>query len=290
VKRQEMKTCIKPSNRPPRTSRLPQTRSTTGCSHKPAELIGKRWKAVRLGLRLANSHLGIGVIVWFYVLWCLIGLLLSVLGAMGSFKNALNPLTLYGFVLPMALAAAATWAVKLFSRFLWCAIPEPLSAKCLAFASVAGRLSVLYAIGFVWLSGGPFGKGLLLPATVACSGIGWLGLLAEWGFIRTLRRDFMPAADPAPSSDEVDHSVESATEAEAVPEQHKKSILTRDFGAWFSECFPKAHKVIVWVILPLAYVTASSLADNGNLQAVPAAILRLAVIAPALLQVFTALD
>jgi hypothetical protein len=265
-------------------------------SHKPAEPEGTRWKAVRLGLRLANSYLGAGMIVWVYALWVLIGLILcvvlipfAVLGKVDVFKNALNPFALYGFLLPMALTAAITWAVKLFSRLLWCGIPEPLTARFLALASVVGRLSVLFALGHVWLSREPFGKGLLLPATIACSGIAWLGLVAEWGFIRTLRRDFIPAADPVLSSDELDKAVEDATEAEGVTEQNKKSIFTftsDDVGDWFKRHFPRGYKFVVWILLPVAYATVSSLADNGDPRAIPSAILRLAVIAPAFLQIF----
>jgi hypothetical protein len=43
---------------------------------------------------------------------------------------------------------------------------------------------------------------------------------------------------------------------------------------------------VVWILFPLGYVTVSSLADNGDLRAVPEAILRLAVIAPVILQTF----
>ena len=264
-------------------------------SHESAEFEGTRWKAVRLGLRLANSFLGVLVIVRFYLIWGLIGLILcvvlipfAVLRKMNAFNDVMNPVALYGFVLPMALMAASTWAVKLFSRLLWCGIPEPLTATLLAYASVAGRLSILFAFGYVWLSGESFGRGLLLPETIACSGIAWLGLVAEWGFIRILRRDFIPAPDPALTSDESDNSVENATEAEGVTDETKKSLFTRnfDFGESLKRRFPKGHKFVVWILLPVAYVTVSSLADNGNLQAIPDATLRFAVITPAFLQVF----
>ena len=261
-------------------------------SYERAELEGARWKAVRRGLRLARSSLGVGAIGLFYGLWCLIGLILclvlipfAVVGKKAAFEDALSPIALYGFLLPIALMAGSTWAVKLFSRLLWCAIPEPLTATFLAFAAVAGRLSVLFALGHLWLSGGPFSKGLLLPETMACAGIAWLGLVAEWGFIRTLRRDLIAAADPAPSSAEFDNAVQSATEAERVTGQNQKSILTRDFGEWFKRAFPRCHKLFVWILLPLAYVIVSSLANNGDPQAIPDAILKLAVIAPAFLQV-----
>src|SRR5438477_8120663 len=126
-----------------------------------AELQGKRWRAVRLGLRLTNGYLGFGAMVLLYVSWLVLGLILClaflVLGKINAFGNALNLFALYGFLLPMGLIAAIIWAVKLFSRTLWCGIPEPLVARCLAFASVAGRLGVLLAVVYVWLLDGSFG-------------------------------------------------------------------------------------------------------------------------------------
>jgi len=198
----------------------------------------------------------------------------------------MNPVALYGYLLPMALLAAATWAVKLFSRLLWCGIPEPPTATFLAVASVAGRLSVLVALGYIWISGRPFGERLLLPGTIACAGIAWLGLVADSGFIRTLRRDFMMAPDPAQASYKLDNLVKDTTKSEDVSERNKKTVLTRDLGEWFKERFPRGYKIVTWILLPVTYVAVSSLADNGNPQAIPNAILRLAVIAPAMLQVF----
>jgi hypothetical protein len=258
-----------------------------------AEFEGSRWKTLRLGLRLANSWLGIGLIARFYLIWGLLGLLLcfvlvpfAVLGKMDAFNHVMNPIALYGYVLPMALMAATTWAVKLFSRLLWCGIREPRTAVFLALASVAGRLSLLLALGYVWLSGGPFGKGLLLPGTIACAGIAWLGLAADWGFIRTLRRHFIPPTAPALPSDPLNKAAEDATEADGATNRNKKTVFTRDLGEWFKARFPRGYKIVVWILLPLAYVTVSSLADDGNVQAIPGAILRLAVIAPPILQVF----
>ena len=262
-------------------------------SREPIRFEGARWKAVRLGLRLAKSWLGVGLIARFYLIWCLIGLLLcfvfipfALLGKMDVFNQVMNPVALYGYLLPMALLAAATWAVRLFSRLLWCGIPEPLTATFLAFASVAGRLSVLFALGHMWISGGPFGKGLLLPGTIACSGIAWLGLVADLGFIRSLRRDFIAAPDPALTSVKLDHAAEEATESKGVTDRSKKAVFTRDLGEWFKERFPRAYQVVTWILLPVAYVAVSSLADDGNPQAIPNAILRLAVIAPVILQIF----
>ena len=45
-------------------------------SHQSAELEAPRRKAFRLGLRLADSYFGAGLMVWFYALWALIGLIL----------------------------------------------------------------------------------------------------------------------------------------------------------------------------------------------------------------------
>jgi hypothetical protein len=262
-------------------------------SHERAEFQGTRWKTVRFGLRLANNWLGVRAITCFYALWCLIGLVLCVvivpfvvLGKLSTFRETLNPIALYGFVLPIGLMAASTWVVKLLSRLFWCAIPEPPTATFLAFASTAGRLSLIIAAVGIWHWGGPFGKGLLLPQTVACAGVAWLGLVADWGFIRTLR-PFIPTADPAASSPNFSDVAEDSTE-ERAPEQTRKGVFTRDLDpeAWFKRRFPKAYRFVSWVLLPLAYVALSSLADNGDPQAIPDAILRFAVIAPALVQVF----
>lgn len=245
------------------------------------------------GLRLANSYLGTVLIAWFYGLWALIGLILclvliamAIMGKANTFEKGLSSVALYCFVAPMAVLLAATWAVKLFSRLLWCAIPEPLMATFLALASLLGRLCVVIGALYLWLRGGPWAKGLLLPEVVACSAIAWLGLVADWGFIRTLQDELMPTAHSTESSAEMDKEQENAGEEERVTEQPRERILRRDVGAWFKSRFPKCYKLVVWILLPLGYVTVSSLAGNGDPRAIPEAILRVAVIAPVILQTF----
>jgi hypothetical protein len=81
----------------------------------------------------------------------------------------------------------------------------------------------------------------------------------------------------------------SATEAKGVTEPHKRSPFQRDTGEWFKGRLPKVHMFYSWtgwMLLSMAYVIATSLENDGNLQAIPDAILRLAVIAPVFLQVF----
>lgn len=262
-------------------------------SHERTEFEGTRWNGVRLGLRLANNHLGGIAMGCFYGLWGLIGLLLclvlipvALLGKMDAFRKTANVAALYGLVWPMALMAAATWTLKLVSRVLWCAVPRPATARALALVSVAGRLCILLALGSVWLSGGPFIKGLVRPEILACSGIACLGLVAEWGFVRTLRRQYVPAPSPTPDFVEPDDAVDDESQAEPGTGRKTKTAFTRDLGHWFKESFPRASKVVVWALLPLAYVIVASLAADGNPQAVPEAILRSAVIAPAFLQIF----
>ena len=128
-----------------------------------------------------------------YLLWCVIGLILCFVlaafiyaGSFDAFTKALNPWALYGLVLPLALMAAATWVQKFVSRLLWCAIPGSLTGKFLALAAVAGRVSVLAAGLSLAQSGEPLAKGLLDPQIVACSGLAWLGLLADGGFLLAL--------------------------------------------------------------------------------------------------------
>src|SRR5581483_10158887 len=208
------------------------------------------------------------------------------MGKEHSFENGLKPVALYGFAVPMAVLVAATWGVKFFSRLLWCAIPQPLVATLLALVSVTGRFCVVIGVIYLWLRGGPWGKSLLLPEVIACSGIAWLGLGAEWVFIRILQDEFTPTSNPAPSSREMDDATVNSTEEDRVTEPHKQSILTRDFGEWFKRRFPNGHKLVVWILFPVGYVTISSLAENGDPRAIPEAILRLAVIAAAILQTF----
>jgi hypothetical protein len=186
----------------------------------------------------------------------------------------------------MAVLVAATWAVKFFSRLLWCAIPEPLMATFLALASVIGRLCVVIGVVYLWLRGGTWGKGLVLPEVVACSGIAWLGLVVEWGFIRTLQHEFIPSANPAQSSSEMDNAKEDAAEVERVTEPQKESIFRRNLSEWCKSRFPNGYKLVVWILFPLGCVAVSSLADNGDPRAVPVAILKFAVIAPVILQTF----
>jgi hypothetical protein len=263
----------------------------TGLSRAIAEAESRRWNTVRRGLRLANSYLGIAAIGWFYALWCLIGLILcfvfipfAISGKTDAFEKALKPVALYAFLLPVVLMVATTWAVKLFSRLLWCAVPEPSTATILAYASLAGRLSVLGAAVYVWLWGGAYAKALFLPATVALSLVAWLGLAAEWRLIRIFRREFIRDADPAMLNEGSGQLADNAPE-ERVTERRKKSVFKRDVGEWFEGRFPRLHKFVVWILFP-AYVAVSSLSNDGNLQAIPTAILRLAVIGPAVLQAF----
>lgn len=261
-----------------------------------SEFESPRWKAVRLGLQLASSYRGTVAIVLFYGLWVLIGLLLcfvlipfAILGKTDAFNRAINPVARYGFLLPMGLMAATTWAVKLFSRFLWCAIPEPLSATFLAFVSAGGRLAVVVGASYLWTWSTPYGHGLLRPEVVLCSGLAWLGLFADWTFIRTLRSELLSSNCSAKSSGQQETVEEIvATTQDRVTEPKKGNIFTREFdpGAWLKSRFPRTHTFVSWILVPVAYVTVSSLADNGDPHAIPRAIFRLAVVAPAILQVF----
>jgi hypothetical protein len=258
-----------------------------------AEFQAPRWKAVRLGLRLANSYLGPGLIGWFYVLWALIGVILcfvlipmAIMGKAEAFNNRLNPIALYGFVMPMALMAAATWILKCVSRLLWCAVPEPLMAAFLAVASAGGRLAIVLGAAYLWLRGGPWAKGLLLPEVVACAAIAWLGLVADRLFIQALHQQFISSMNPAQSPGEMRNIEVDSMEDENVTAQPKQSIFKCDIGEWFKHRFPKGYNLVVWVIFPLGYVAVSSMADNGDPRAIPAAILRLAIVAPVILQIF----
>ncbi len=258
-----------------------------------AETTSRQGKAVWLGLRLAHSSLGVGAIGLLAAVWCLVGFILCIvfipfaaMGKMTVFNNVVNPIGLYGLLWPLGLMAALTWAVQLLARFLWCGIPGPPVARLLAVASVAGRLAVLLVLGSAGFWSGPFSEGLLLPETIACSVIAWLGLAADYGFIRTLGRERAPSTVAATFSPEPDREREGATEPGSVIESKKPNAFASDVGAWFKGRFPKAHTFAVWILLPVGYVTVSSLADNGNPEVIPQAILKLAVVAPVFLQVF----
>jgi hypothetical protein len=269
---------------------LSPERATATDSGQPTA-TEKRWKSVQLGLRLANNYFGGAAFIVIYVLWLVIALVLGVAllpftlkGKVDFEKDVLNPFALYGFVWPIGLTMAAIWTAKLVSRLLWCRIPGPPSAGVFAIASVVGRLSVVAGfLNWFWHFSGPRGKQLLTSETIACSVIAWLCLVGDWGFLRILRGRFLPAVPSVYSPPEM-------ARVEAAPEQKNeapgKNILTEDVGNWFKARFPKVHKVTSWIILPLAYIAVSSLADNGNIQAIPAAILRLIIIAPAMLQAF----
>lgn len=203
----------------------------------PGDSTTMRRKAVWVGLRLARNSWGGGAIGCFAGLWCLIGFLLCLIcipfaavGRMAVFNDTVNPIGLYGFLWPLGLMAAATWAVQLLARLLWCCAHIPPSATFLALVSMAGRLSILFVIGSAGFWGVPFGKGLLLPETIACSVIAWLGLAADYGFIRTLRREWLPAANPVISPAEPDAAVEGGTEAGSVIERERASGLTATLG------------------------------------------------------------
>jgi hypothetical protein len=263
-------------------------------SLEATEFGGPRWQAVRFGLRLASSWFGAFAIGLFYLLWVLIGFALcfvlipfTILGKADAFNHAVNQVGLYGFLLPIGLMVATTWAVKLFSRLLWCAIPEPLAAALLAFASLGGRLSVLVGATYLWIWREPFGQALLRAEVVVCSAAAWLGLAADWVFIRSLRKEFLPDEDSARPTEKFETAAEIVDE-ERVTEPRKKSVFTRQFdpGAWLKSRFPRTHKFFVWILAPVAYVTISSLADNGDPHAIPQAIFRLGVVSPVILQVF----
>jgi hypothetical protein len=83
--------------------------------------------------------------------------------------------------------------------------------------------------------------------------------------------------DPALPSEELDYLEEAETNAESEINWERR-VVQRSL----SERVQNRQLDR----LPLAYVAVSSLADNGNPQAIPNAILRLAVIAPAILQIF----
>jgi hypothetical protein len=259
--------------------------------HPPSsvESVDRRWNPVLRGLRLASSPFGIGAIGGFYALWCVIGLILGLafipfvaLGKVDAFTTALNPVAKYGFVLPMGLIASMTWISKFVARLLICTIPKPSAMRALAYVSALGRFSVLAGMVMFWTSGETLTKGLLLPGILACSGIAWLGLFAEWVFNRTLRST---SGTTIPPGNELQPIPDSGNPSASAG----KGVFTRDVGDWFAGRFPRAHRILArafWILFPVLYVVASSLAQNGDLHALGDPLLRLAVVAPIFLQIF----
>ncbi len=253
------------------------------------ESVDRRWIPALRGLRLAGSPFGVGAIGGFYALWCVIGLILCLvfipfvaLGKVDAFTTALNPVAKYGFALPMGLIASATWISRFVARLLISTLPEPSAARVVAWASVLGRLSVPVGMALLWTSGGPLTKGLLLPGILACSGIAWSGLFAEWGFNRTLRST---SGTTIPPSNELQPTRDSCNPSAS----EGKGVFTRDVGDWFARRFPRANRILArafWILFPVLYVVASSMAQDGDLHAVGRALLRLAVVAPIFLQIF----
>ena len=265
--------------------------------HKPDDLEGVRWRTTRLGLRLANNWIGLRVFLLFFGLWCLIGLALclvlipfAVAGKVEVFSKALEPVAMYGYALPIAFIVAATWGVKLFSRLLWCWIPEPFVARFLALVSTVGRLAVLFALGYIWYRGKRFRNGLLLPAVLACSGAAWLGLAAEWVFIWVVHGHFIPNDETANSSGTPDNEADIPNEEELGEEE--KNVLTRniDPGRWLKKRFPRGHALVTWVVFPLGYAALTSITNDGDPKAIPKALLMFSVIYPAILQAFVGAD
>src|SRR5678815_1344289 len=91
-----------------------------------------RWDLVRQAIRLGNHSLLLNLgIILVYGLWCIIGLVLCfvfisflIAGSAPAFERLMNPIALYGFLMPLALLALTSWCLMLVVRLLWCAIPE----------------------------------------------------------------------------------------------------------------------------------------------------------------------
>jgi WD40 domain-containing protein len=157
-----------------------------------------RWKTVLRGLRMARSFWGMFAVTGFYVLWIPIGGVLIILvagayflGLVDTFEQApVGPIVLYGMLLPLGVMAVLVWSAKLYARVLWCAVPEPASARLLAVISVLARLAVVVTLGYLWNQGIGFPEALQSEAAAACLVVVWIGFGAERWYLRVLMRHF----------------------------------------------------------------------------------------------------
>ena len=251
-----------------------------------------RWEIVQRGLRLANRLLYLnGAMALFYGLWVVIGILLVIVhlglffaGKADSFERALDPFAKYGFLLPLLALFISCWIAKLYSRILWCAVPEPFFAQILAVLAVLGRLVMIYLAVRLWelphrLLDLPARADLVLCAVFAC-----LGLLSELLFLRSLPPSItgneLPPANYTPiepDPEEVNEEVFSAIEPE------KKSVWTRNLDDWLAQRFPRSTKVISWICPPLLFL---ALFCTRSEKPLGQALLIVSLIYPLILQVF----
>lgn len=155
-------------------------------------------KALILGLKLASGRLAdlllrLGGIVLFPggLVLALICTWLAWIQSI-DFKTLVNDFAPY-VIVPACFFWAVAWFSNLLSRVLWCAVRQPITAKLLAVVSSIGRMAVLFAVFYGWNSGRSFSDILLLPVTIACAAIAWLGLASDWLFFQTLHRHLVPS-------------------------------------------------------------------------------------------------
>jgi len=264
--------------------------------NEPTALEGTPGKAVLLGLRLDKGYPAVAFSCFYalgfliFVIVFFVSILLVLLGKIDGIFDEANPVLLYSCLLPITSFTLGTWVVKLVSRVLWCAVQVPRTATILAVVSLLARLAVLFAVGYLWLSGVPFGKGLFLPGIVACAAFAWIGLVAEWRFIVTLRRHFVPTPDPHMSCHESENVVDDANKPEGVTDGNEKSNFTGNFVARFNK-LAAGRPGDVFILLVIAYAIlgiAYAILVSGTFQDLLAGIVIVVVTAPVLLQLFPA--
>lgn len=156
-------------------------------------------KALILGLKLASGRLAdlllcLGGLVVLFPGGLVLALICTWLAWIQSidFKTLVNDSAPY-VIVPACFFWAVAWFSNLLSRVLWCAVRQPITAKLLAVVSSIGRMAVLFAVFYGWNSGRSFSDVLLLPVTIACAAIAWLGLASDWLFFQTLHRHLVPS-------------------------------------------------------------------------------------------------
>lgn len=205
-----------------------------------SSLTSGRWRTVALGLRLAKSGLGAIVIgcsfglVMFGGIFAILALLVLVGSDSLEDPRVTGVFGLIGILI--ALVAVSTLLSKFSARLLWCAVPDLPVARLLAYTSVVGRTVILgviiYICCYAYL-GDPVRELIRSPAMLPWSLAGWLGLGAEWGYLRALRQHLRREdSSPCPPADTTQPLPRITRELPGDPEHPKKNILFREPGPY----------------------------------------------------------
>jgi hypothetical protein len=201
-------------------------------------------KALILGLKLASSGLvGLSSCLTLVVLQAG-GLVLALVCLLVSWIQSADFLELFNYsslyiLFPCSLLIAGAWFSYLLSRVLWCAVRKPITAKLLAVLSTVARLAVVFAFFYGWSSGKSFSDILLLPNTIACAAIAWLGLASDWFFVRILHCHLVPSKERRELNENTDLDVNST-----LNESNKRTFFSG---------LKKREEILFWIIAIIGF-------------------------------------